>query len=374
MKIKKFQARTFSEALVMVKQEMGNDAVILSSDEQSGLRPCVEVTAAVDYEPQGRQGRANQLTPGPPARPMTADRTVHPAAPKGAAPSSPRPETAAEGESIRQLKTDIGELKKTLAQMRDRGYEMTLPEDRRKMLAYLKKRRIDEDLAFGLCEKAGGLDDMGAAMTDHLETCGSIGARKAIVMIGPTGVGKTTTIAKLSARAMKNGRKVAIINLDTYRIGAIEQMRIYSRIMGIPLDVVSEIPDLKKSFSKFSDRDLIFIDTTGRNPRDAGYIEELRGIYRLGVPVETHLLMSAHSDGDFMAESHKYYRELPIDCIGFTKVDEAARFGSLYNLSRLYRKPVGYITTGQRVPQDISFPTSERLAGLILKGGEYYGV
>jgi flagellar biosynthesis protein FlhF len=245
---------------------------------------------------------------------------------------------------------------------------MSLPEGKKKMLAYLKKRKVREELAFDLCDKARNLDDLIASMAGTMNTYSAVETRKAIVMIGPTGVGKTTTIAKLAARAMKNGRKVAIVNLDTYRIGAIEQIRIYSRIMGIPLDIVPEISDLGKSLAKFSDRDIVFIDTAGRNPRDAAYIEELRGIYRLGLPLETHLLMSAHSDSDFMAESHKYYRELPIDCIGFTKVDEAAQFGSIYNLAQLYQKPVSYITTGQRVPQDISFPTSERLAGMILKG------
>lgn len=372
MKIKKFQAKTFSEALVLVKKEMGDDAVILSSDEQAGgLRPYVEVTAAIDYEPQRRQGSATQLSPGVPA-PAVA-RTGVKKSPAGAAPKSAYGDpygmsVTADTESLRQVKQELEGLRKTIEEMRDRGYEMTLPEGKKKMLAYLKKRKVHEDLAFDLCADAQSLDDLIASMAGTLHTYSAVETRKAIVMVGPTGVGKTTTIAKLSARAMKNGRKVAIINLDTYRIGAIEQIRIYARIMGIPLDIVSEISDLGKSLAKFSDRDLVFIDTAGRNPRDAAYLAELQGIYRLGLPLETHLLMSAHSDSDFMTEAHKYYREIPIDCIGFTKVDEAVQFGSIYNLSRLYRKPVSYITTGQRVPQDIAFPTSERLAGMILKG------
>ncbi len=380
MKIKKFQAKTFSEALVLVKKEMGDDAVILSSDEQAGPRPYVEVTAAIDYEPQGRQGKATQLSSlSPAAARAGAGRTGAGAAPKGAGARdlNRMPEREGSGGTgmgtidaggLRQMRKDIEGLRRTIEEMRDRGYEMTLPEGKRKMIAYLKKRKVSEDLAFNLCDRAQNLDELITSMAASMNTYCPVETRKAIVMIGPTGVGKTTTIAKLSARAMKNGRKVAIINLDTYRIGAIEQIRIYARIMGIPLEVVSEIPDLGKSLAKFSDRDIVFIDTAGRNPRDAAYIEELRGIYRLGLPLETHLLMSAHSDSDFMEESHKYYREIPVDCIGFTKVDEAVQFGSIYNLSRLYRKPVSYITTGQRVPQDISFPTSERLAGMILKG------
>ncbi|MBA4374455.1 MAG: flagellar biosynthesis protein FlhF [Thermodesulfovibrio sp.] len=379
MKIKKFQAKTFSEALVLVKKEMGEDAVILSSDEQpGGLRPYVEVTAAIDYEPQGRQGKSTQMSaPAPVAagQSQTQARAAARRTTAGAADSvsghgvSGRLDSdGMDAGGLRQMRKDIEGLRKTIEEMRDRGYEMTLPEGKKKMLAYLKKRKVHEDLAFDLCADAQSLDDLIARMAGAMNTYSAVETRKAIVMIGPTGVGKTTTIAKLSARAMKNGRKVAIINLDTYRIGAIEQIRIYARIMGVPLDIVSDVSDLGKSLAKFSDRDIVFIDTAGRNPRDAAYIEELRGIYRLGLSLETHLLMSAHSDSDFMAESHKYYREIPIDCIGFTKVDEAVQFGSIYNLSRLYRKPVSYITTGQRVPQDIAFPTSERLAGMILKG------
>jgi len=382
MKIKTFQAKTFSEALILVKKEMGEDAVILSSDEQTGLRPYVEVTAAIDYEPQGRQGGATQMSSPAPVTPAHARNGLNgskrPAVGAGlkdaaGARTVSRTSDAIDPDSIdagglRQMRKDIEGLRKTIEEMRDRGYEMALPEGKKKMLAYLKKRKVREELAFDLCDKAQNLDDLIASMAVTMNTYNAVETRKAIVMIGPTGVGKTTTIAKLAARAMKNGRKVAIINLDTYRIGAIEQIRIYSRIMGIPLDIVSDIPDLGKSLAKFSDRDIVFIDTAGRNPRDAAYIEELRGLYRLGLSLETHLLISAHSDSDFMAESHKYYRELPIDCIGFTKVDEAVQFGSIYNLSRLYQKPVSYITTGQRVPQDIAFPSSERLAGMILKG------
>jgi flagellar biosynthesis protein FlhF len=146
-------------------------------------------------------------------------------------------------------------------------------------------------------------------------------------------------------------------------------MRIYSRIMGIPLDVASDSKEFRTSLSKYSDRDIIFIDTTGRNPRDRTHIEQLMTLYEVDTPIETHLLMSAASDDEFMTESYRNYGTLPIDCIAFTKVDEATRLGSIYNLSVVSEKPVGYITTGQRVPQDIEFPDSSRLAAMIMGNG-----
>ncbi|KJJ84901.1 flagellar biosynthetic protein FlhF, partial [Candidatus Omnitrophus magneticus] len=195
---------------------------------------------------------------------------------------------------------------------------------------------------------------------------------KAVELIGPTGVGKTTTVAKLAANAIREGKKTAIINLDTFRIGAVEQVRIYSRILGIPLAVVSSGKELKSTMVRFAEtRDVIFIDTTGRNPRDQRYIDSLSEISESDVPFEMHLLISANSDDEAMIEAYRYYRKLPVNYIAFTKIDEAVRFGSIYNLLITYKKPVAYITTGQNVPNDIEFARVDRLANLILKKEAY---
>ncbi|MGQ9569280.1 MAG: hypothetical protein ACUVUQ_00270 [Thermodesulfovibrionales bacterium] len=118
-------------------------------------------------------------------------------------------------------------------------------------------------------------------------------------------------------------------------------------------------------------RDIIFIDTSGRNPKDKNYLRGLLEVSQINFPVEFHLLMSATSDDEFLAEAYQYYRRLPIDCISYTKVDEAVRFGSLYNLLLTYQKPIAYITTGQKVPDDIEFVTLNKVTNLILKKGHY---
>jgi len=269
--------------------------------------------------------------------------------------------------SISEVKKEIEGMKAAIEDLQNKGWDGATGITG-KMLFYLKNRSIHEDLALRLCEKAASLKDVASSMAKEIKTYG--GADKKVVMvIGPTGVGKTTTIAKLAARAIKNGRKAAMISLDTYRIGAIEQIRIYSRIMGVPLDIVPDTSGLRKSLAKYADRDMIFIDTTGRNPRDEGYISELAGIYDLEIPVSTHLLMSANSDENFMSEAYKRYSRLRIDCLSFTKMDEAVKLGAIYNLCSTYKKPVGYLTTGQRVPQDIEFPNSVGLALKILTNG-----
>ncbi|MBI5639184.1 MAG: flagellar biosynthesis protein FlhF [Nitrospirae bacterium] len=375
MKIKKYRARTFREALALVKREMGDDAVILSSEEQKGFRASVEITAAVDYDTgssyDAKTISAYHLMAGTCKEPeplseeegssddMLSEHCV------AVSSEDKTPEAA----GITEMRRDILSLKETIEDMKNRGYEVAVPEGRRKVFRYLRKRAIREDLALQLCRSASNMKELVQSLSSGIKTYPDTEDRKVVILIGPTGVGKTTTLAKMAARAIKQGKRVAMINLDTYRIGAIEQIRIYSKILGIPLDIASNTEELKRSLLKFADRDLIFIDTTGRNPRDNTYIEGLLELYETGVRIDTHLLMSANSDDDFMAEAYKHYSRLPVDCIAFTKVDEAVKLGALYNLASLCQKPLGYITTGQRVPQDIEFPDSDRLALMILRSG-----
>jgi len=140
-------------------------------------------------------------------------------------------------------------------------------------------------------------------------------------------------------------------------------------MIGIPLDIASGTEDFEKSVQRFSDKDLILVDTSGQNPRKEDYIKGLKAIYKTSFPIETHLLLSASSDSDFMMDSHNYYRNLPIDLVGFTKTDEAVRLGSLYNVCRLYQRPAAYITTGQQVPGNLEFIDSRKLTNLILRTG-----
>ncbi len=356
MKIKKIQAKNFRQALALVKKELGPDAVILSSEEKKGASPHVEVLAAIDYDLETEKDLNYSLKP-------SADNGVRP------------------GE-FAELKNEIRSMREYMEVMRNTGFEFRLPEERRKMFYFLRERAIKDEFALKLVEEADGTDDLVPLITREINSLADAGndlsdnkkisldnGQRIVMLIGSTGVGKTTTIAKLASMAVREGRKVGMMSIDTYKIGAVEQIRIYARMIGIPLDIVSDMENLRKGISRFSDRDIILIDTTGRNPGERAYIEGLENIYGTGLPIETQLLLSTSSDADFLISTHEHYRSLPIDYIAFTKTDEAVKLGSIYNMCRLYKRPVAYITTGQTVPGSIEFADSRRLTNLVLRTG-----
>ena len=280
---------------------------------------------------------------------------------------------------IVNLKHDIKELRQYIESMKNSGFELTMSEERKRIFNYLKGKSVQEELALKLVERAAGIEDLEAAMADDLNVAGTmnhISADRSLktrgriqMLIGPTGTGKTTTVAKLASNAIREGKKVAMISIDTFKIGAAEQIRIYSRMIGIPLDIVANRESFKKSIDRFSDKDLILVDTSGQNPGDTEYINSLNKIYETGMPVETQLLLSASSDCSFLMDMHKYYKSFPIDYMAFTKTDEAVKLGSLYNLCCQYKKPVSYITTGQRVPGNIEYVDHRKLTNIILRTG-----
>ena len=382
MRIRKFEAMNYTEALSMIRRELGEDAIIMSSTD-NGRR--VEVTAAIDEGPSVSSAQArhaqgamsvNLAVADGPARaygaraPKPAPKPDPSAVFKKTAPVRPVAPAPAAMDSVTR---ELAELREAVMSMHRMGFEMSLPAGKRELFGMLRGNAVSEDLAVELCERASDKAEVHALIEGGIRTFGD-SKSKAVMVIGPTGVGKTTTIAKLAARAIRQKKRVALINLDTYRIGAVEQIRIYARILGIPLETAHDIDGLAHALELHADKDMVFIDTTGRNPRDPKYIEELNRIATMGLPIEIHLLMSASSDEEFLTESAHRYGALPIDALGITKADEACRFGAIYNLSAITGRPVAYLTTGQKVPDDIEFPDAAALAGMVLGTAASCGV
>lgn len=192
--------------------------------------------------------------------------------------------------------------------------------------------------------------------------------RRIKAFIGPTGVGKTTTLAKLAASfCVDKRKKVGLITMDTFRIAAVEQLKVYAKIIDIPLHVATSKISFEKSMKELSDADVILVDTAGRSPSDTEYMKNISETFSGNRGIEINLLLSPTMSREHLLETEHYYRRTEYDNLILTKVDECGRYGVIYDLVQQAGKPVGYLTNGQNVPQDIESATPEKLAKLILK-------
>ena len=188
-----------------------------------------------------------------------------------------------------------------------------------------------------------------------------------IALIGPTGVGKTTTIAKLAATFKLNQNlKVSMLTIDTYRIAAVDQLRTYASILQVPLHVVVSVDDMAKALRETADDDVVLIDTAGRSPRDGEKLDDLRQFIEAADPHEVHLVLCSTCSQPVLMDTVERFSRIPTDRVIFTKLDEAVNFGVLVNVAHQVDKQLSFVTTGQEVPHHIEPGQGDRLAGLIL--------
>jgi flagellar biosynthesis protein FlhF len=193
------------------------------------------------------------------------------------------------------------------------------------------------------------------------------GKPRVIAFIGPTGVGKTTTLVKLASQyALVHQLKVALLTADTYRIGAVEQLRIYRDIMDLPFEAVNSPEELAPALKRYADRDLIFFDTAGRSPQNRRQIQDLKAFLEVAKPSETHLCVSATTKNTDLLPIVGKFGLVPVNRFLVTKLDETRSHGLLLNLAANFQVPISYLTTGQNVPNDIEVATPERMAELVL--------
>ena len=424
MLVKVFEAENMNAALKMVKETLGPEALILSTRtvRRGGLgllgKPLLEVTAAAEPQPAAQQGAA-EATASPSPGAATAARPAVGAL--GASVS-----LGTEGEEISYqdiwkrrrvidpLEEEIGELKKKLAANDLSSVREEIDELKdlvRRMVgsrpepAPLPTLRVlaNED-GDGLALLQSGLTRLGiigeAAETilrlgreklneEQLQkpslvdrffrqviaylsrNNGPLGAggsgQKRVALIGPTGVGKTTTIAKLAAeRLLRTRGKVALVTIDTYRIAAVEQLKVYGEIMNLPVEVVVSPLQLREAFVKHADKELILIDTAGRSPKDDSRLEELTGFLGPEAGIENHLVLAASTRDRELQDTVRRFRRLPLHSLIFTKVDECASCGALVNIPLQQKLPVSYITNGQRVPEDLLLAEPASVAACVM--------
>jgi flagellar biosynthesis protein FlhF len=193
------------------------------------------------------------------------------------------------------------------------------------------------------------------------------GLRRIVALVGPTGVGKTTTIAKLAANfRLREKRRVGLITVDTYRIAAVEQLRTYADIIDLPMEVVSTPKEMRAAVARLSNLDLILIDTAGRSPRDEVRIQELKSLLAEASADEVHLVLSSIGSATNLAKTAERFAEVGTTALLLTKLDESAGLGNLLPLLRASKLPLSYVTNGQNVPDDIQAADQRRLARMVL--------
>jgi flagellar biosynthesis protein FlhF len=193
------------------------------------------------------------------------------------------------------------------------------------------------------------------------------GRRHLVALVGPTGVGKTTTIAKLAANfRLREKRRVGLITVDTYRIAAVEQLRTYADIIDLPMEIVATPREMHQAVARMADLDLILMDTAGRSPRDEVKIQELKSILSEAAPDEVHLVLSSVASASSLARTAEQFAAAGTTSLLLTKLDEAASLGNLLALLRSSRLGLSYLTHGQNVPDDIVAADGRSLARVIL--------
>jgi flagellar biosynthesis protein FlhF len=414
MQLRTFSAGSMAEALVQVKSEMGGDALILHTRSYSrrrwfGLRrvPIVEITAGQGLNVVGRARRQSRQQSQPQLRnfvePRAASNSTLTAlansrrtamVPTQADPlqnsrqilQSPAANTAAVlnlSQEMASVKAMVNDLMKQTRQ----SQAPHVPEDLLDFYTQMIQSQVAAEWASEILatlrntlrpdqlrNSALVREKLAEQLEKMMPVSGPIVRKKThgphvVALIGPTGVGKTTTIAKLAANLkLHEKHTVGLITIDTFRIAAVEQLRKYADIIGSPLRVVASPEELREAIDAMSECEFVLIDTAGRSPTDSLKLQELKNFLALAAPDEVHLVLSSTASQECIESAAARFGNVGIDKILFTKLDEAVHVGVVLNVAKKIGKALSYVTTGQDVPDDIEVGKGRRLAELILSG------
>ncbi|HLF93916.1 MAG TPA: GTP-binding protein [Planctomycetota bacterium] len=362
MQIRRYAGSDEKEILKRIRADLGADAVILHSafERQKGLmrlfkRPRLEIVAGggfkivKDFDPSA----------GPKAAPA-------------AAPDA--------------LKKEIADIKRLISETQDlvtRRNGFDGPQELAEEYAALAATRVSEKLAQRMAAQiraklpAEALKDRARlrasikGLVKEMIRCTEGIALKPgrcvrVAFIGPTGVGKTTTIAKLISIYAHRGKEVGVITNDTYRIAAAEQIRRVAQLVGVPIRVCPRPQEIEAALQEFANRDLVLIDTAGRSQKNLERMDELKEVLAAVKPDETHLVVSMTTQPETIVDVAERFAVCGYDRLVVTKLDEALKVGVVLDVLSRVQTELSFITTGQEIPRDIEVADGDRLAALIL--------
>jgi len=398
LKLKTFTAPTYHEALEKIKKELGDDVVIVSSKEikrktltSPGL---YEVVVAVEDDKQIKEKRVDKKEDVLIKLSNAAKEISSLTAQKNNQKQLLNSVTKnCDDSKIKELQTEIKSIVDTLKYLQAsiweiKQKELEIPPEFSEIYALAKasgmnKNHLDEIMKLTIKYMPIKMRKNRIAIKRYFHTLlkKMIPIRiereltpphkKILMFVGPTGVGKTTTIAKLAARyAYKLSRryKVGIITLDTYRIGAVEQLMAYARMMRLPIETVVDPGDFEEALNVLRHNDYILIDTVGSSQHDKEKIEKIKNFLKVNTfaEININLVLSAVTKYEDLVDIYKNYSILPIDTLIFTKLDETRTYGNLFSLLLDTKKPVSYFSIGQEVPDDLMEASSDYLLKGIL--------
>lgn len=335
MIVKRYVAASMPEAMEKIKRDLGPEAVILSTRQVPaggwrrffGLRK-LEVTAALE-------------------------------------------EVAVAREAEMDLRREVQELRQLVVELKNEGSFQSFSSPWRELLAKMEIHgELSDQLAAELGQPGGGGEKevLIRQLSNRLADYTGLAESRIYCFVGPTGVGKTTTLAKLAAHAaLYHNKKTAVITADTYRIGAVDQLRTYADILNVPLEVVMTPGEMEEALRRHQDKDNIFVDTAGRPSSNREQLAELRQMLAVIPEKTTFLVLSCTTKSSDLLKIANDFRIADYDQLIFTKADETGSLGIILNLASQTGCSIAYVTVGQNVPDDILAAEPEKLATLMVE-------
>lgn len=385
MIIKKYLVSSMNEAMNRIRYELGRDAVIISQRKvkKRGFKglfspKILEVTAAVDNKNTNDEPMKDSIDA---IKKVLQNKEM---SPKVESNTQSKSEIIKEKNVFSQLDSTIQENNNLIKEMQEvksmisKLSEVTVTSSG-KIKSNVEKILEKSDLnvkvikkIISLVEKNNDDDDIEdkekiRKVLEDIIPISYSNMKGIVVLVGPTGVGKTTTIAKLAGKlALIDKKKVGLITVDTYRIGAIEQLNTYANIMSIPFKSVFSIKEMEVALDKMKDCDVVLIDTTGCSSKNLMQIAELNAFVQKTNTQNINLVISATTKDKDIEAIVEGYKTLNYSSVIITKLDETSTYGSILNIIHSAKKPLSFVTVGQNVPDDFKKITSEEITKLIL--------